>query len=359
MLIDKVVVAKGMKNHFVRMSELKPDQRYYFVIKDSEGYSRIYYFSTVPDVPSAKISFIAGGDSRDGREIRKKANLLVSKLKAHAVLFNGDFTAMDLEKQWIEWFEDWELTVATDGRLTPMIVTRGNHELSNKSIIDLFDVPHKKVYYNTVFGGTLINLVSLNSEIYKFGRQRLFLRNTLKEHENYTWQIMQYHRPVRPHVSFKKEMETEYRNFVPLFEKHTNVRLALENDSHTCKTTWPIVQSEAPGSEEGFIRDDEKGIVYVGEGCWGAPLRPADDNKCWTRNSDAINHFNWIFVSIEKIEVRTVKYENAAQVGELTEATRFEMPANIDIWNPSNGPVIEIFPRVNRPDHPEYTPPKN
>ena len=358
-LIDKTVQAKGMKTHFVRLSDLKPNQRYYFSIKDSEGYSMVYYVSTVPDDPNKTIAFIAGGDSRDRRDTRKKANILVSKLKAHAVLFNGDFTGLDLERQWVEWFEDWEASISSDGRITPLVVTRGNHEISNKVLVDLFDVPSKNIYYNTTFGGTLLNLVSLNSEILKFGRQRLFLRSTLKNHESYSWQIMQYHRPVRPHVGHKKEMETQYRNFVPLFERYPNVRLALENDSHTCKTTWPIVQSEAPGSEEGFIRNDDKGIVYVGEGCWGAPLRQPDDNKCWTRNSEAINQFNWIFVSKEKIEVRTIKYENAELVESLTEDTRFLMPENIDVWNPSNGPLIEIYPRVIRPSHSEYEQPKN
>jgi hypothetical protein len=137
-------------------------------------------------------------------------------------------------------------------------------------------------------------------------------------------------------------METQYRNFVPLFEKYPNLKLCLENDSHTCKTTWPIVSDNGPGSEEGFKRDDAKGIVYVGEGCWGAPLRAADDLKCWTRDAEAINQFNWIFVSKDKIEVRTVKYENAAVVGQLTEETRFTMPDNIDLWNPSNGVVVII-----------------
>ena len=139
-------------------------------------------------------------------------------------------------------------------------------------------------------------------------------------------------------------MNTQYRNFVPLFEKYDNVRICLENDSHTCKTTWPIVRSNDLGSEEGFIRDDEKGIVYVGEGCWGAPLRQPDDNKCWTRDSEAINQFNWIFISKDKIEVRTVKYENAENVSSLTKETRFNMPENIDLWNPSNGAVIDIYP---------------
>lgn len=340
--VDKIVFARGMDNHFVRLNGLLPDKKYFFTIKDDEGYSRVYHFSTVPNTPDLPLSFIAGGDSRDRSDIRRKANLLVGKLKPHAVLFNGDFTGLDLEKQWIEWFEDWELSISEDGRITPLVVTRGNHEFSNRVLVDLFDVPHKRVYYSTTFGGSLLNLVSLNSEIQKFGRQKQFLRSTLREHSNFTWQIMQYHRPIRPHVAHKKEMETQYRNFVPLFEKYPNVRLALENDSHTCKTTWPIVQSKDPGSEEGFIRDDQKGIVYVGEGCWGAPLRPADDNKCWTRDSEAINQFNWIFVSKDKIEVRTIKYENAEVVESLTEDTRFQMPLNLDIWNPKNGAVIEI-----------------
>lgn len=339
--------AKGMHNHFVRLTRLQPNTRYYFVIKDSEGFSRVCYFSTVANTADTRLSFIAGGDSRDRSEIRQKANLLVSKLKAHAVLFNGDFTGLDLEKQWLEWMTDWEMSIASDGRITPLVVTRGNHEITNKVVVDLFDVPHKKVFYNTTFGGDLLNLVSLNSEIHKKGRQKLFLRNTLNKHDHFYWQIAQYHRPVRPHVASKKEMQTQYRHFVPLFEKHKNLKLCLENDSHTCKVTWPIVQSKGAASEEGFVRDDEKGIVYAGEGCWGAPLRSADDNKCWTRDSEAINQFNWIFISKDKIEVRTVKYENVDQVGQLSEPSRFEMPENIDLWNPSNGNLIEIYPTSN------------
>ena len=337
--------ARGMKNHIVRLKDLKPNTRYYFTIKDTEGFGRTYYFSTVSDSPNERFSFIAGGDSRDNRVVRQKADKLVAKLKAHAILFNGDFTGIDIEKQWKEWFLDWENSIDTDGRITPLIVTRGNHEHSNKVLVSLFDVPHKKVFYNTVFGGNLLNLVSLNSEIQKVGPQKIFLRNTLAEHANFQWQIIQYHRPVRAHVASKKEMQTQYKNFVPLFEKYKNVRLCLENDSHTWKVTWPIVSSKEADADEGFKRDDAKGIIYAGEGTWGAPLRTADDKKSWTRDSEAINQFNWIFVSKEKIELRTVKYENEADVESLTEKNRFQMPKNIELYGPVNGTLVEIFPR--------------
>ena len=344
--ISRTEHAKSMHNHFVRLRNLTPNQRYYFCIKDSQGYSRVYYVSTVSDQPTARISFIAGGDSRDQSEVRRKANELVAKLKPHAVLFNGDFTGYDIPKQWVEWFTDWESSIAEDGRISPLVVTRGNHEFSNRSIEKLFDVPSRRIYYNVEFGGTLINLISLNSEILKYGRQKVFLRSTLRRHEHFDWQLPQYHRPIRPHVSHKKEMQTQYRNFVPLFEKYANVRLCLENDSHTCKITWPIVSSEEMGAEEGFIRNDSIGIVYAGEGCWGAPLRAADDNKCWTRNSEAVNQFNWIFIDQQKIELRTVLYENAADVAELTEETRFEQPEGIALWTPSNGSLVEIYKRA-------------
>ena len=336
---------KGMHNHICRLTGLKAKTKYYFALIDSDETSTIYYFSTVSDKPEDKLAFISGGDSRSLRDVRTKANKMVSKLKADAVLFNGDFTAIDTEKQWKEWFMDWESSISAHGRITPMVVTRGNHELGNKVMIRLFDVPHSRVFYSTTFGGTLLNIVSLNSEIWKFGAQKIFLKKTLKKHKDYYWQIPQYHRPVRAHVKSKKEMQTQYKNFVPEFEKYKNVRLCLENDSHTCKITWPILSDKSEESDEGFKRNDKKGIVYAGEGCWGAPLRTADDLKSWTRDAEAVNQFNLIFVSREKIELRTVLYENADEIIEIEEDSRFDIPSNLKLWGPTNGTLVEIYPR--------------
>lgn len=336
---------RGMNNKIVRLTNLLPNQIYYFQIKDNKGLSRLYHFRTAPNNADFPLSFIAGGDSRDNRPVRVKANQLVPKLQVTAVLFNGDFIGIDIEKQWVDWFTDWENTIATDGRITPMLVTRGNHELNNEVIHQLFDVPHKKLYYSTTFGGNLLHIVSLNSEILKIGSQKIFLRSALNKHKTFTWQIAQYHRPIRAHVKEKKEMETQYKNFVPLFEKYKNLPLCLENDSHTCKITWPIVSSKAEGSSEGFIRDDKNGIVYAGEGCWGAPLRAANDLKPWTRDAAAVNQFNWIFVTKEKIELRTVLYENAAELPTLDYRNRFTVPAGMQLFGPNNGTLVEIFPR--------------
>lgn len=341
---DREVKAKGMNNCFVRLENLKPKTKYSFIIKDSEGFSKIYYFETISNNPKDRLSIIAGGDSRSNPHIRVLGNRMVAKLKPHVVFFNGDFTANDTPKQWESWFCDWQETIDENGRITPLVVTRGNHEHSNSVMVDLFDVPSSNVVYNVTFGGTLLNAVNLNSEIWKFLGQKGFLKKTLKDHAHFSWQIPQYHRPVRAHVSFKKEMDTQYKNFVPVFERYPNVRLALENDSHTAKITWPIVQCEGKENcDEGFVRNDSTGIVYAGEGCWGAPLRKADDAKSWTRDCEAINQIQWIFVSEEKIELRTVKYENVEEVSSLSLRNRFDMPTGIDLWIPNNGSLVEIW----------------
>ncbi|HAA21409.1 MAG TPA: metallophosphoesterase, partial [Cytophagales bacterium] len=76
---DRVVSHKGMNNHFVRLSGLTPNTAYYFVIRDSQGTSQRFWFKTAPNVPTERLSFLAGGDSRNNRTPRRNANLLVAK----------------------------------------------------------------------------------------------------------------------------------------------------------------------------------------------------------------------------------------------------------------------------------------
>ena len=133
-----------MNNHFARLSGLQPNTNYYFVIRDSQGTSQRMYFKTAPDNPNERLSFIAGGDSQNNRTPRQNANKLVAKLKPTAVLFGGDMTDSDTNSQWIEWFEDWQLTKSNDGRMYAIVAARGNHESNNDVIYNLFDVPSRR-----------------------------------------------------------------------------------------------------------------------------------------------------------------------------------------------------------------------
>ncbi|MFT4602123.1 MAG: hypothetical protein ACI857_002309 [Arenicella sp.] len=336
---------KGMENRFARLIDLEPNTAYYFVVKDNEGVSERYWFKTTPHVNTSQLSFIAGGDSRSRRVPRTQGFKMVGKLAPHAILFDGDYTDIDNEVKWKFWFEDYKASYAGfDNRIIPIVTTRGNHEQSNDCLINFFDCPDEKNVYNVTMGGDLVNIICLNTEILFGGAQKKFLEQTLIEHEKFLWQIPMYHRACRPHVNWKMKMKGVkqiYKRWIDLFEKH-GVRLAIECDSHITKVTWPIVKGKAKGIEDGFIRDDENGIVYAGEGCWGAPLRVPDRIRSWTRDAGQVNSFKWIFVSNEEIEMRTVDYMNADEIVGLTDETRFDMPKNIKLWAPANGAVVKI-----------------
>lgn len=356
---DQVIELKGMNNHFVRLRGLKPNTVYYFVIRDSEGISERFSFKTAPNDPSERLSIIAGGDSRNNRDVRQEGNRLVGKLRPHVVLFNGDMTDEDTPYEWQEWFDDWQLTIARDGRMTPIIAARGNHEVSNDILFSLFDLPIKDAYYALNMGGDLLRIYTLNSMIPAGGVQRDWLERDLSNNQSATWKIAQYHLSIRPHTNKKPENGDEYANWAPLFYGY-HINLAIESDAHVAKVTWPVRPSNEPGSSEGFIRDDNEGTVFAGEGGWGAPLRDCNDNKPWTRNSGSFNQFNWIFVDEEKMEVRTVRIAESESVLEVDPNNIFRPPFGLSIWNPSNGDVVVIRKPGSQPlaqeEKPAYTP---
>jgi hypothetical protein len=330
----------GVHSGFVELKNLQPETRYYFVIENSWGLSKRYYVDTLADHRGAKLSIIAGGDSRNNRGTRRAANLLVAKLKPHLVLFGGDMTNVSSPGEWFDWLSDWEDTIGEDGRITPVVAARGNHEYSNEVLEKILWLP-KYNYYALTLAGGLIRTYVLNSEISVAGNQLTWLKDDLENNQDVIWKMAQYHKPIRPHVAKKKEGTAMYKYWAPLFYEY-EVDLVVESDSHTVKNTWPIRPDTGETSDEGFVRDDENGTVYVGEGCWGAPLRAANDNKEWTRDSGSFNQFKWIFVDADKIELRTVKVDNAQEVDELDLADRFSMPNNLEVWTPESGEVVTI-----------------
>jgi hypothetical protein len=337
----------GMRNVFVRLGGLAPSTVYYFLVVDSDGSSRRMKFETPHNTPDRPLSIIAGGDSRNNRETALTANRLVSKLKPHFVMFGGDMTNGDTAQEWQQWFDDWQATISADGRLTPIIPARGNHERSNESIYNLFDVPNPNVYYSLDFAGGLLRTYTLNSLFPAGGDQGNWLERDLASCKT-MWKFAQYHHSMRPHTTSKPERDELIYHWGTKFHRY-GMNLVVESDVHTVKQTWPIRPSKEPGSAQGFIRDDRRGTVYVGEGCWGAPLRANNDNKPWTRASGRFNQFKWIWVDINQVQVRTVMIDRSAYVvQENTLEGRFKSPPGMYYWDaPNTGDVLRIPRRTS------------
>lgn len=336
-----------MRNVFVRINKLQPGTRYYFLVVDDQSVSRRMIFETIHDTPSRPLSIVAGGDSRNNRETLKAANRLVSKLRPHFVLFGGDMTNGDSAQEWKEWLDDWQLTMNSDGRLTPIVPTRGNHERSNRSIYDLFDVAHPDAYYSLSFAGGLLRTYTLNTLFPPGGEQLNWLQRDLARSKE-MWKIAQYHHSMRPHTSSKPERDELITYWATLFTKY-GVDLVCESDAHTVKQTYPIRPSREPGASQNFIRDDRRGTVYVGEGCWGAPLRINDDAKPWTRASAKFNQFKWIWLDLRQMQVRTVRIDRSSSMAgeENGYLNRFRSPPGFYFWDAENtGDVLRIPRRL-------------
>ncbi|MDP5171936.1 MAG: fibronectin type III domain-containing protein [Bacteroidia bacterium] len=353
---DWVVEHMGMNNHFVRLRSLMPNTAYYFVIHDSEGVSQRYWFKTLPNNSQQPLSILSGGDSRRAEwdtssyEPRVLSNIMVSKLRPHVVTFAGDFTNRNTSAQWRCWFDDWQYTTGPDGRMFPILPARGNHETENEDVMNLFDSPHPQIYFATALGGDLIRFYTLNTNIAILGEQTDWFKQDLEaNHNQYYWEIAQYHHPIAPHQSSKTYKILQYRYWAPLFTQY-HVQLAIECDSHVAKNSWPIIPSNRWYADGGFVRNDVKGTVFTGEGSW-AITRMADVEYRWTRESGSFVQFKWLKVSKEQIELRTVITSNAREVVAVSDDARFVIPKDLNLWKTRFGDVY-IIDRPNVPGAP-------
>lgn len=365
---DRILDTYEMTTHFAKLTNLDPDQEYYFVIKDDKGVSERYWFRTAPDTPKA-FTFVAGGDTKSEDaplEAGRASNRIVAKLRPLFVMFNGDFCSGNgtYPDRWHTWLRDWhELTTTEDGRMIPIFPVHGNHENGDHANLNyIFNAPYQdndssKIYYSVSFGGNFFHVMALNSSVDEGGRQRDWLENDLKSHKDFTFKIAGYHKPFWPHTSSKVENEYQYNQWAQLFYTY-GLNISMDGDSHMSKITYPLrPDSTSADSFMGYVRDDEKGTMFLGEGSWGAHPRAIDDDKPWTIKSfrgnqikliqvlpkkdnlpDRLSIYTIVSATYDENEIQTLYDEG---VESLTEDNLFDVPANVELVE--NGPYgVEI-----------------
>ena len=389
-----------LDNRFVKLTGLSPETDYEFRICDSDGCSVNYmWFRTAPNTPKP-VSFVAGGDSRRessggfflNDQARKNGFKLVAKIRPLFVLFSGDYMNDGTFEEWLVWLNEWQLTQSSDGRMYPIVPSHGNHENDAAEMIQsIFNTedPAGYGFYGTYgalsFGGDMMRIWTLNTELEPaspcdtdgvgysvvgattnstvWNDQTNWLTNDLLANSSVNWKIANYHRPLRPHTSGKDEGCLRYDEWAPLFDLH-DMDLAIESDTHMVKYTVPVKPNSGLGSDEGFIAADlqnaEHGTVFIGEGSWGAPKRPKDDDKNWTLVSNSFWQFKLVQVDADNLFVRTVKFESDSypngldqDVAELSQAAQdldpYAMPAGLDLWAPFDGDGPFTLPLTSLP----------
>jgi len=265
------------------MEGLKPGTEYRLRLGDGPTAHR---FRTMPAKATDAFQFVSGGDC-DVNEHAVANNILAARQDPMFALIGGDlgYDNGKLVDKSLGFLRNYSRhMVDSQGRLIPMVVCLGNHEVAGgyggtRSAAPFFFALHDGLYaersYATLDFGDYLSLVLLDSGHVApvGGEQADWLDKALSERAERPHLIAVNHVPAYP--SFRKPDANDQKpgtgaenrkHWVPLFERH-NVDVVLEHHDHTFKRTHPLLDG----------RLDARGVVYLGDGSWGklrAPQSP-------------------------------------------------------------------------------------
>ncbi|HEY2759779.1 MAG TPA: metallophosphoesterase family protein, partial [Pirellulales bacterium] len=238
------------------LTGLTPGTEYQFHIGDGKSAHR---FRTMPAKATDSFSFISGGDCGVNPHVVAN-NAIAAKQDPMFALIGGDLAyddgkSLDINMQFMRNYSQEMLD--SQGRLIPMVVCIGNHEVNggyNKPrsaapfFFALYDGLYSERSYATLDFGDYLSLVLLDTEHNSpiAGEQTDWLDKTLSQRRDHPHLFVCNHVPAYP--SFrpvdskdKKEAtgEGNRQHWVPLFDKY-NVDIVLEHHDHTFKRTHPL-----------------------------------------------------------------------------------------------------------------------
>ncbi len=287
--------------HTVELVDLEPDTEYLFRI-GKEGNK--YRFKTLPRELDREVRFAVGGDAFMYYQLFKKTNLEIAEKNPDFVVIGGDiaychginrFRGLNWEvERWQNFFREYRRAMVTsDGRLIPMVVAIGNHDVPsgmvdprNKSLLfyQFFPFPQQYIAYRSLDVGSYLSLVLLDTgHTYPIdGEQTEWLKQTLQARHP-LYKFAAYHIAAYPSVyPFEGTAPTKIRNnWVPLFESE-GVQVAFENHNHAFKRSVPL--------KEGKV--DPEGVLYLGDGSWG--VTPRKPSKRWYLEKAAQTNCFWL-----------------------------------------------------------------
>ena len=307
--------------HKASIIGLLPDTTYRFTI---DGYSEEHLFLTMPKALDSPISFIIGGDTNlSNLHIFDETNQQAASQNPAFVVIGGDLACAASNNpkkkedcnRWLEWLEHWYQQMKTkDGRIIPLLVTIGNHEVKGgygqtpeqaPFFYHLFASPGERGYTTLRFG-TYLSLYLLDSGHTHptGGEQSQWLAQEMSKDSKMLNRIAVYHVPAYPDVRPYRNTYSSAirRNFVPIFDTY-RLHIAFENHDHAYKRTFPLTSD----------RTDPLGVVYIGNGSWGVkpriPKKPS--RTMYLDKTMSARQFCKITLSATEREVTAIKYDGS------------------------------------------------
>ena len=306
--------------HTAEITGLNPDWIYEFQV---DGYDETFKFRTMPaTLDGGPVKFVESGDV-DATNMADAMALAVATKDPAFIFIGGDHayenSQASLYWKWLRYLEMFSNLVRTsDGRLIPVVVTVGNHEvLYNYAAYhpDFDDTAawrdRYSSYYSRCFAfpgpaqpygvldfGNYMSLIIGDTEhtsplITGSDAQSLWMAARLDERRHVPHLFPLYHVTAYPsYRAFDGTGEDASRSrrirdaWVPLFQ-NAGVHLAFEHHDHTFKRTKKMLN----GAE------NTDGITFLGDGAWGVTARTPDTSRSFIQTGQARNHAFLVTIS--------------------------------------------------------------
>ena len=299
--------------HVVSLTDLEPDTTYYFVCSDRDGAtSNEFSFRTIPDDDSP-LRFVTGGDMDVARFTRDLMSI-AGEYDPHFGVIGGDlaYGNGDLRnyRKWDRWLDNWDHAFTDDGKLVPMVLAIGNHEVAGSYMQPVENAPFlsrwfaqeadDRTYFTRQFGKNMVLFVLDTNHVADYPTQAAWLKEEFPKFGDVPHHMAVYHVPLYPtHRDYLGSGSVAGReHWGPVFDEF-ELDAAFENHDHTFKRTHPLRGNEIVGEGEG--------TVYFGDGCFGLPPRELNEQELWyAAKASSTKHFWVVDVAKDKVEYRAV-----------------------------------------------------
>ena len=304
---------------------LKADSLIEFAIRQDgkQAAEGSWKFRTAP-ATFRPMHFVIGGDMYHTRPLLDAMNANCGKQDPLFAALIGDLAYSNDQdpKRFYEWVDSWKkLAVAPDGRLIPMVVCIGNHEVRGHEYTPEEGNPGVKAaqeFYSlfrmakndkrslssyTIDFGDYLSLQLLDSgHTQTISSQKEFVKKSLEERQQRRFVFSAYHRPAWG-TGCKPDAKEIQQAWTPLFEKY-GVDAVFEHDHHTYKRTWPLIAGK---------RDEARGVPHLGDGAWGVEVRKPTPEELakrpWVAKQAALNH-------LIRVDLRVDGFTTAAKTAD-------------------------------------------
>lgn len=252
--------------HRVKLSDLLPGKKYYYLVKTNDQESEIFHFKTMKEGTDWSPTIIMFGDmgTRGLAPSLRILNRVAHNESADAVIHTGDF-AYDLHEDGGKVGDDFMNRIQYVASRLPYMTCVGNHEIAWDTFSHYrhrfsmpgtdWPMPVNNLFYSFNMGP--IHFISYSTEVhftregFDVDRQLAWLRRDLQEananRDQRPWVIAFGHRPMYCSNNDQDDCTKEKSKVRHGFEKlfyDGGVDVIVEAHEHSYERFWPMYQGE-------------------------------------------------------------------------------------------------------------------